>query len=350
MAAEDVFDAPPLSLPPQGLLYSAIVVPHDTDDVANARWINGIKLAPELNTAPLRFNPCSVLGIADTTRNRSGVATFMPFGVEAYDMCSTLGFERADYEGRARRALAARETIGVEMELDDGVSTGRTVADGTTASNTTVTSATAAFTSADIGSVITGAGIPTGSTITAVGSATSVTISNAATLTGSAVVIQVGSTNPHFQDPSDTVLLTSGTALALRVALMTAEQACATFNLGVGMIHARPYVVSGWSALNMLQVVNKKLFTVGGHQVVEGAGYSGKSPAGVAPSTTSEFVYVTEPLQVQQGNVETWIGPDQPYGRVARTENTIEVRAQRINSIISNKLGVYAIQVNPSTL
>ena len=69
---------------------------------------------------------------------------------------------------------------------------GRTVADGTTASNTTVTSATAAFASpADVGANIAGPGIPSGATITQVNSATSVTISVAATATASSLALTI---------------------------------------------------------------------------------------------------------------------------------------------------------------
>lgn len=67
----------------------------------------------------------------------------------------------------------------------------RTVADGVTNSTTTVTSATAAFTSADIGRPISGAGIPTGATIVTVTSATAVVISSAATASASGVSVTV---------------------------------------------------------------------------------------------------------------------------------------------------------------
>lgn len=68
----------------------------------------------------------------------------------------------------------------------------RTVADGATNTNTTVTSATAAFTAADRGVSIVGAGIPAGATIVTVGSATSVTISAAATATATGVTLTIG--------------------------------------------------------------------------------------------------------------------------------------------------------------
>jgi hypothetical protein len=75
---------------------------------------------------------------------------------------------------------------------------GRSVADGVTASSTTVTSATAAFTSADVGAIIAGPGIPGGATIVTVGSGTSVTISVAATATASALPLTITPVTASF--------------------------------------------------------------------------------------------------------------------------------------------------------
>lgn len=49
--------------------------------------------------------------------NRPAVRDYTPFPVFAYDTCSTFGFEAAEYEARARRALAARESKAVEREF-----------------------------------------------------------------------------------------------------------------------------------------------------------------------------------------------------------------------------------------
>jgi hypothetical protein len=92
-------------------------------------------------------------------------------------------------------------TSGVGLLTAAGDAAGNvTVADGaTTNGSPTVTSATAAFTSADVGRTISGAGIPAGSTIIAVGSATSVTISQNATATATGVSITIGrATKPTF--------------------------------------------------------------------------------------------------------------------------------------------------------
>lgn len=72
------------------------------------------------------------------------------------------------------------------------MSTSRTVTDGsTTAASTTVTSATAAFTSADVGSTITGGSIPANTTITSVTNATTVVVSAAPTATATGVSLTI---------------------------------------------------------------------------------------------------------------------------------------------------------------
>jgi hypothetical protein len=69
----------------------------------------------------------------------------------------------------------------------------RSVTDGVTTNNSpTVTSASAAFTAADVGQGLSGAGIPAGSYIVAINSATSVNINQNATVTASSVSLTIG--------------------------------------------------------------------------------------------------------------------------------------------------------------
>jgi hypothetical protein len=67
----------------------------------------------------------------------------------------------------------------------------RFVTDGVTNSSTTVTSATAAFTSADVGSFVTGAGSPANATIASVTTATTVVLSAAAIATATGVTLTI---------------------------------------------------------------------------------------------------------------------------------------------------------------
>jgi hypothetical protein len=93
---------------------------------------------------------------------------------------------------------------------------GRTLADGvTTNGSPIVTSATGAFTSADVGRVISGVGIPTGSFIFSLNSATSVNISQNATATGSSISITIGAAAvlPAGTAGSITIITSAGGAL-----------------------------------------------------------------------------------------------------------------------------------------
>ena len=68
----------------------------------------------------------------------------------------------------------------------------RRVTDAATATSTALTSATAAFTSADVGRVVIGAGITAGTTIASVTNPTTVVLSAATTATASGVVVTIG--------------------------------------------------------------------------------------------------------------------------------------------------------------
>lgn len=75
---------------------------------------------------------------------------------------------------------------------------GSTFPDGVTATNTTLTSGTAAFSVADIGRAINGAGIPAATTIAAVASSTSCTLSAATTATAAGVAIVISGRTPIY--------------------------------------------------------------------------------------------------------------------------------------------------------
>lgn len=90
--------------------------------------------------------------------------------------------------------------IYVNSDYSTWIKSGATnlvVTDGVLNNTTTVTSATAAFTSADLGRYISGAGIPGGSFISTINSATSVLISQAATATGGGVTLTID--HPLFE-------------------------------------------------------------------------------------------------------------------------------------------------------
>ena len=153
--------------------------------------------------------------------------------------------------------------------------------------------------------------------------------------------------NTHLQDDTNTAKLFSSTAVGPKLALSGLVQACADSHLGVGMIHARPSLVAVWSSFNMLYRDGKKLVTADGHQVVSGSGYPGASPAGVAATATSEWAYVTDPVQVNRGPVEIF-GAENGLAEVLdRSNNEITIRATRMYSVVFNACAVIGVQVNP---
>lgn len=93
----------------------------------------------------------------------------------------------------AANTFDSDDIVDIRTNVSKGLTGPTSVTDGaTTNTSTTVTSATAKFGDNDLGSAISGTGIPTGSTIVAVGSATSVTISAAATATATGLTLTLG--------------------------------------------------------------------------------------------------------------------------------------------------------------
>lgn len=340
--------APPLTPPPNGLLFNATVI----DNVEDLRWENGVRYQGDTMADAVAFDPCS-----STTRVAS------------------------------------------------------VFTDAVTNSSTTLTSATAAFVPADVGKGTSGAGIPAGTTIAAVGSSTSVTLSAAATATASGVTItiagrtstntrQTGVTllpfgvvawdtcsafgfaqndyegrarralaareskavekefslasiiaaNPHLQDNTNTIKLNSSTAVSVRNSLAWLCQAAADYNLGAAMIHARPYLVELWSSFNLLNWVNKKIYTDSGVLIVSGAGYTGGAPDGTARSAIAEWAYITDSLQVLRGPIEVFASEQDRAATLDRTNNTVSVPAQRMYSVQGNFQNIVGIKVDTTSL
>lgn len=345
--AEIAIDAPPLTPPPSGLLRTATVI-ESTDDL---RWINGETWQADSCSDAVVWDPCS----------------------------------------------AASKVANVFTDV-------------VTNSTTTVTSATAAFRASDVGKGISGSGIPAGATITAVGSATSITISDAATASATGVTITIagrtavnnrpvsrtayafivdaydtcsafgGTTadyegrarralvareskaverelataekvalNRHFQDNTGsdaTVALNSGTEVNARTGLAMLVQAIADYNLGIGMIHARPGLVTHWSALNLLRWQNGLLYTLNGNLVVPGAGYTGAAPDGGTVTAPNEWAYVTDPIQVKRGPIDVFAGEADRAATYDRTNNTVTVRAERAYVLEFNACTIAGVNVD----
>jgi len=109
--------SPPLVPAPFGLIATAAVVDH-----ADERFVNGISYDPEsCEDAVIWPIVCqSDQTPADDKPDpaaRPGWQTYHPFAAIAGDVCSTFGFQAADYQARARRLLAARESKAAEAGL-----------------------------------------------------------------------------------------------------------------------------------------------------------------------------------------------------------------------------------------
>lgn len=102
------------------------------------------------------------------------------------------------------------DTITVPIFTGTGKTGSRPVTDAaTTASSTTVTSATAAFSTADVGVLVTGAGIPSLATISSVTNATTAILSAAATATATGVALTI--TNQKNDGNGDKYIGVDGT-------------------------------------------------------------------------------------------------------------------------------------------
>lgn len=127
----DLVAAPPLQPPVNGLLNSASVVDFDQpapqgrdgspSGAAPIRWEGGLKFPPEIcPTIEVFALGCGTGATLVSGGTHPAGVDYEPFVVVAHDECSMFGWEAADYEGRARRALSVVEGIGAEYEFWTG--------------------------------------------------------------------------------------------------------------------------------------------------------------------------------------------------------------------------------------
>lgn len=108
-------DAIPATPPVYGLLIAA-----DVNDL-DARWQAGVEWAPEnIAGGQIGVAACGGTMSVSPTPNAE-VQTADPVALFATDKCSTFGFERRDYEGRARRQLLATQSFMLAREFQLGV-------------------------------------------------------------------------------------------------------------------------------------------------------------------------------------------------------------------------------------
>lgn len=211
--------------------------------------------------------------------NRPPLVSLQPFPVEAVDTCSAFGFDMADYEGRARRLMAVRESKAVEREF---------------------------------------------------------------------LLAEIITTNIHLQDSTRVTQPVGTTAQGLRTGLARLVQAIADYNLGQGMIHARPFLVEMWMSHDLLYREGRKLYTATGNLVVPGSGYTGAAPDGTAVTPTAEWAYATDTLQVKRSPIDV---PASDMSQVLdRTTNSVTVRAQRFYSVQGQFCTIAAVKLDTTSI
>lgn len=248
-------------------------------------WASALEWSPEGCGNAVVVDQCAQAA-KPGARNRPNKIRFDAFGVVAYDTCGTFGFVAADYDARARRLLAATESKAVEKEW------------------WTATLVTA---------------------------------------------------NPHLAMNAagangGTAATTVGAAQTLRAGLALLVQALADGNGGMGMIHARPFLVQQWFGLDLLyRDAGGKLWTGTGNQVVAGAGYPGTGPTGQALTSTSEWAFASDVVEVHRGPVDI-LGPGAPgIGNTDYVNNAVTVRAERLYALTVNGCVNAAVEINPTT-
>ena len=210
----------------------------------------------------------------------------------------------------------------------------RTVTDGVTATSTTLTSASAAFTTADIGSGVTGTNIAAGSYIVSVTSATVAVLNLATTGGGSGLTINIGP-----RTVADGVLNSTTTVTSATAAFTASDVGAQITGSGIPAGTTILSVDSG-SSITLSQPVLGDAVTV--TLVIGQSRYQ-------VTGNRYQWAYATDWLYTCAGaaNIYPWDfrqgSPDFPV------DNLAEIRAERSWSVISNQLLRAAVLVDTTT-
>jgi hypothetical protein len=347
---EQPVSPPPLKPSPTGLLVAAQVinipvpanvleidgmsyVPADGPMIGlgdrNAEhWLRGTGFSPESAVTPTLVRICSEVpggvtwyqppggslqtgvllpgstGTAAASNTRRPIRYQHPFEIDVWDECSAFGHDAADYQGRALRALLAKEQWAVEAEFErptiepnnNGLAQLHALnPDGTNATN------------------------PDGTT----------------------------------QD-----LSVRGTGLTSALALAYLNEAIATADIGQGMIHCTAFLAERWQQTQGIRFdgTTGKLVSANGNIIVAGNGYTGKgydntggSVFGGGP-TPIQWAYATDLIQIRRAAVPTlYPGTDDWRAALDRNTDTVTFRATRPYVMEWNGLCHAAVTVNVLT-
>lgn len=143
--------------------------------------------------------------------------------------------------------------------------------------------------------------------------------------------------NPRLADAADPVLTTlnGGAATSPASALALLDEAIGVVNIGLGLIHATPYVFALWGNAQLLRegpspdVAHSVALSPAGNLVVSGNGYLGASPANVVDGTHGvQWAYATDLMVVHRSATPT-VYPATLREALDRSGNTVTYRAQR---------------------
>lgn len=261
MATTDTID--PLA-PVPGRINALSALPVDRSDPA--RWITGFQFQPELCKSGDNL-ALNCLGDAAQMANAVHPATVDGSGwmVYTYDKCSTLGWQAADYEARARRQLQANESYLFAKELWTGAKTGA-------ASTNTLPK------------------------------------------------------NRALAD-SNATAVTTGTAVSPLIALSLLDNAIAVCGANRrGFIHMRPQLLMHLASVMAVRREGSVWLTPLDNAIVADGGYLGSSPATPTTNpTTDQWMIGTSWLQVRIGTPMVQGGPNAQG--VDRSINNVETWA-----------------------
>jgi hypothetical protein len=278
--------APVLEEPITGILAQVPVVTGPEAD----RWFAGMQFSPEVSGAPEFRDLCSTVALAGTA-NREAPRQVHPFSLTVRDRCSTFGWQAADYEGRATRALQAKRTWGVEREFEKGelIGTNLHLADTYVA-----------------------------------------------------------------PDPT-TVELASGANVSPSDALALLDEAIGNSAnvIGRGMIWATPFVAAKWAAAGMLSDMQTEdgrtvILSPAGNYVIIGGGFEGRGPDGnVVASHASQWAYATDPVVVVASSPTTL--PSTLAEATDKETNTVVYRQTQFFAILWSGLLHAAVKISSAT-
>lgn len=283
--AKQAITAVPAVPPRYGLLIAADVI---EDDV---RWQQGVEWAPEQcgdnrgsTVTECEGNTDMIFADPNNPAGNPAMAEADPFMVWAYDRCSSIGWEARDYEGRARRALAATESAAIAKEFWTG-----DLSQAHGLDNTWLASL------------------------------------GADTLTAAASPV----------DPVHALALLEG-ALA----------ACGGGRRG--MIHVTPQVLIHLRSAYAVDQAGQQIVTPLGTVVVADAGYDGSGPNGEAPGATQwAYATSTVQVRLAPVDVPGTLAGARRYAQQMRRDiNLIEVRANRLALVQWDNCCHFAAQVN----